>query len=90
MVFASYYVIEYIMSAFENRDKVDECFEIFEKMVYRYSEDKELNRVYEKFRNFFPIKNFNELVDIKTDLKRLRDTRRLMTNYGISPLLPPI
>jgi hypothetical protein len=84
MVFASYYVVDYILSIFKSGEDIEECFEIFEKLVHRYSEDRELNKVYEKFENILPMKNFEELANVKKDLEKLRDSRILMNNYNVT------
>ncbi|HIE34413.1 MAG TPA: hypothetical protein EYP86_04680 [Candidatus Altiarchaeales archaeon] len=85
MITASYYVIKEVSQILEKKDML-EGHEVFEKFSKRYTNDKEFQEIYEKFKEYLNKNDKRILEDIKTKLKKLGDMRRWQTSGGISNL----
>lgn len=74
MVRASPYVIQNIFRVLEKRD-FSEMKELLEKLSMRYSEDRELTKIRERYVEYLETGDLNRINDIKMSLKRLKSIR---------------
>ncbi|MEM2918040.1 MAG: hypothetical protein QXY62_00860 [Candidatus Altiarchaeota archaeon] len=94
MTIASYYVIESLVALLESSmtsskysEEIKKCLETFEKLTYRYSEDIELNKIFDNFKIAIIKKDFIRVESVKSALKELGNLRRLTENHSIMPPL---
>jgi len=81
MVTASYYVIKEVSRILEKKDML-EGHEVFEKFSKRYTDDKEFQDIYEKFKEYLDKNDKRILEDIKSKLKKLGNMRKWQTSGG--------
>lgn len=81
MVLASHYVIKSISIVLEKQD-IPKGTEVCNKFSKRYSEDADLQRIFNEFKAYLETRDDGELKKIKTALKRLTSIRKSETSGG--------
>jgi predicted RNase H-like nuclease (RuvC/YqgF family) len=81
-MYASHYVIEKILSKWDN---LEELKEEFGKFSQRYSQDGEFRRIYQEFKETLK-KEPKELGKVKRELESLRNTRKMDSSGGTRDL----
>ena len=81
MITASHYVIKNISVVLETKDLID-AREVFEKFSTRYSADRELQEIWDEFREYLQSMEDEKLDNIKSTLEKLKNIRRLETSGG--------
>lgn len=86
MTIASYYVIESLVALLESSKhskEIEKYLETFEKLVYRYSEDIELSKIFDNFKIAILTKDFIRVESLKSALRELANLRRLTENHPV-------
>ncbi len=81
MITASQYVIKN-MSRVLDREDLIETKEVFEKFLTRYQSDEELQDICEDFMGYIHTRDQEMLDKIKSELEKLKKTRKLETHGG--------
>lgn len=84
MTIASYYVVESLVALLESSKRakdIEKYTETFERLVYRYSEDIELSKIFDNFKIAIITKDFIRIESVKSALRELANLRRLTENH---------